>query len=765
MKIAIISLLFLVMFLSGNVNAADYSVWADLEAMSSSLTQPINFTFGVNTGSPSVKEVDIKMPSGFTYGGNVGTDVSGATFVLSGDTLRWYNVEIPADSVNYFWFRTTASNEIGEKDFNVTAIDTNDDSVLTTVPIILQDTIGPRWFTPSISPSSPATYSPGKNYYFSITWSDNVAMSNVLFENNFTGSLQNYSVLNTSNSFFYYNYYDLPATNYTWKFYGTDTYGNQNATPLYILAVRKASNPVTLTINNVTNKNTNGYYSYPVYVDVNVLGSGIASLLQDNVLVASGPGTSLSYSTSSLSFGNHTFKATIVSAINTNYTENSTGTSYNVNIIYPPPIPSPKMTITSTYSPEYKSTFSIDWSDPFDPNVFNTSLIELNITGSAKNYTMTRDGNTATLSMALPAGTFYWKVYGNNQYGSWASTGKTIFTISKAEPALSLKTTPNWIVTPSTQTSVSCNAPTGYTVNLYRNNTKVANPDNQKFLAPSGYVYICNLTAATQNYTAGFEGRLLRITNDLGDITNVDLIAKDVSISVTQGSSTFTNFKFINNGAVTQKITPTIKGLDKKYYSISPLSTDVNPGDTGSFDVTFAIDNLYPVGQKDIQFMAVVNNVTLSKTFGLKVLPSEQTANSLIDDLSNIKTQIDILGKQIDQLQADSKDISTIDTLYSSLQLDATRIENYLEQKDYFNAAVVTSSAKATMGQLKTSIESPNSAVNQAVEPASKTSPLLIVGLLVLAGGLFFVAYKFVYLKMAMKKNWDGLKKKWETKQ
>src|SRR3989344_2376782 len=562
MKIAIVSLLFLMMFLASNVNAAAvYTASVSPTILNASLTQMVNFTVSVDILSPtSVKEVDIKMPQEFTYSGDVGTDVSGATFVISGDTLRWYNFDMPLGTTNYFWFKTTAANAIGEKDFNLTAIDSSDEPVLTTLATTVQDTISPRWFTPSISPSSPATYSSGKNYYFSITWSDNVAISDVLFENNFTGSLQNYSVLNTSNSFFYYNYYDLPATNYTWKFYGTDTYGNQNATSLYILAVRKASNPVTLIINNVTNKNTNGYYSYPVYVDVNVLGSGIVSLLQDNVLVSSGPGTSLSYSTSSLSFGNHTFKATVVSAINTNYTENSTGASYNVNIVYPPPTPSPTMTITSIYSAEYKSVFSVDWSDPFDPNVFNTSLIELNITGSAKNYTMARDGNTATLSMALPAGTFYWKVYGNNQYGSWASTGKTIFTISKAEPALSLKTTPNWIVTPSTQTSVSCNAPTGYTVNLYRNNTKVANPDNQKFLAPSGYVYICNLTAATQNYTAGFEGRLLRITNDLGDITNVDLIAKDVSISVTQGSSTFTNFKFINNGAVTQKITPTIKG-------------------------------------------------------------------------------------------------------------------------------------------------------------------------------------------------------------
>ncbi len=82
----------------------------------------------------------------------------------------------------------------------------------------------------------------------------------------------------------------------------------------------------------------------------------------------------------------------------------------------------------SQYSPSL-SIFNITWQDSFQ---FNTSLIEINYTGSPINYTMVNLGsNVYSYNVTLPAGSFYWKSYGNDTANNWNATDTWYFTINK----------------------------------------------------------------------------------------------------------------------------------------------------------------------------------------------------------------------------------------------------------------------------------------------------------------------------------------------
>jgi hypothetical protein len=89
--------------------------------------------------------------------------------------------------------------------------------------------------------------------------------------------------------------------------------------------------------------------------------------------------------------------------------------------------------IPSTYSPITLSQFNITWSTG---SSISTVLLESNYSGTPVNYTMA--GSPYSYSAILPAGSFYWKSYGNDTWGNSNSTPSWNFTIAQANPNLNL---------------------------------------------------------------------------------------------------------------------------------------------------------------------------------------------------------------------------------------------------------------------------------------------------------------------------------------
>ena len=113
---------------------------------------------------------------------------------------------------------------------------------------VVNDNIAPAWSNSKTSPSS-AYYSQNQSYQFNITWQDNIAVSAVVIEHNFNGSLLNYTVNNSYNNEYYYSWLDLKAGDYTVRWHANDSAGNANKTE-FIYPVSKKQSQLRLKIDD-----------------------------------------------------------------------------------------------------------------------------------------------------------------------------------------------------------------------------------------------------------------------------------------------------------------------------------------------------------------------------------------------------------------------------------------------------------------------------------------------------------------------------------
>ncbi|MEM5879541.1 MAG: hypothetical protein QXU74_03560, partial [Candidatus Aenigmatarchaeota archaeon] len=117
----------------------------------------------------------------------------------------------------------------------------------------------PRWSNNTTYPTSPATYSPGAAYQFNITWIDNIAVDEVIFEFNSVNYSYKKGEISKTGNIYNITLRDLAAnpSGYSYKWYANDTcsLGNWNSTPSFTFVVNKASPSLSIS--------GTGTYSYP----------------------------------------------------------------------------------------------------------------------------------------------------------------------------------------------------------------------------------------------------------------------------------------------------------------------------------------------------------------------------------------------------------------------------------------------------------------------------------------------------------------------
>ncbi len=767
MRILLISLLLLV-FLSNTVMAAAFTSSVLPQTVNVSSTPFMNFTVG-NTDSLNITEVNITLPNGFSYSGNAGTGLSNSSFIAVGNTLKWHGFQLGGGSTGYFWFKASTPSSIGSYDFNISALDANNSLNSAINSVTVNDNIAPRWYNLTSSPQSPAKYSPTATYHFNVTWTDNIALSEIYFESNVSGSMQNYSAYNIG-SLFYYSYDGLAVGSYPWKFYAIDTSGNINSTQQSTLAVQKPPNLINLTVNGVTNKDTQSNYKEPVTVQVKTAGTGRVHLFQDGILVASVENTnSLDYTASALSIGSHTFKATINNLTDSNYLDNNTGVSYKVNVDWPAPKWDAMTNITPVYSQEFTSTIFVIWDDINDYNGFNASLIEMNFSGKAVNYTMLRAGETRTalFNVTLPAGSFYWKAYANNSFGKFNTTARHNFTVAKAVAPVNLEIDQlYWEVAPNTEINISCNAPSPLKVNLYRNSTRTSNPDVEAFSTEVTYLYVCNTTSGNQNYTTGSSEQLLVITSNPSRVLRLYVSASEKFVQVVQSGGNTINFQVTNKGSNTLSIEPFVIGVNKESYYVNPSVFSLKPGESTMFAVIFA-NVKEPVGDHNISFAVQFGDTVLREYFTLRVLPSAQTITSINNDLLYFKSQLDMFSAEIKKLESKGDDTASLEGLYARLESNLETMQDYADQNDYFNASALINPTKQIVSQMSNLLSTPGGSSTVTGTQKSGSLAWVVVALVVVGGVLAFVFLrKKIFASDSfteLKEGWDELKRKWEN--
>jgi hypothetical protein len=108
---------------------------------------------------------------------------------------------------------------------------------INTTPV---DEIAPKYSSASVSPTSPRTYSFNQSYTFSIRWTDNKAIGDVVFEldgKNF--SYRKGDITNTS-TIYSIKFSSLYSFNHSYRWIANDTSGNVNSTAYYGYSIKKA---------------------------------------------------------------------------------------------------------------------------------------------------------------------------------------------------------------------------------------------------------------------------------------------------------------------------------------------------------------------------------------------------------------------------------------------------------------------------------------------------------------------------------------------
>ena len=701
-------------YLVKSVSATSFTSSVTPSSLSAGSTnQLLNFTIN-NIGTSNITKVYIYPPSGFSFTGTSDSTITSKYHYTHPSDGTWLNEStigiIPSGDTEYFWVHVDTPHSTGDFNFNITVEDVDGVYNSTNIKLTLFDTTPPQYSNNITSPSSPTMYSPGKKYQFNITWTDNVAVDTVLFENNFTHPLSNDTVYNESSTYFF-NVTDLPAGTYVFRWYANDTNDSFSSTPQYIYVVDKSSNPINIWFN--TSKNKDIVITNSTTVIVNVTGIGTITLYEDDTSRQTGT-SSLSYSTvNSPLYSTNKYNFTAVASGNENYTSNSS--SYLIMVV--PNYDTSGTSIPSTYS-STASVFKIVFSSA---SGLDNVLLETDYSGSSVKYKMSNSLNTTyTYSVKLPAGSFHWQIFGNYSGYIFSLTSKKSFTISKATPSINLISSPGWTVSAGIQTEVLCViSPDFLTIKLYRNGSLVSNPDSQTFNDIGSYVYLCNSTE-TQNYSSASVSNTLTITS--APTANLSLVEVPTLVFITQNSTNTTLISVKNTGNVYQNITFSFGGINESWWTVNSTNVNLAPGSTTGFLIIFSIggENL---GNYSGIFNITSPNVTLSSNFTLQVLPSEETKAKINETINNYKIREGQLELEINQTKSEGIKTDSVELVLNQLKSKIAQAENFTKNGDYISAKNLF----GTIDNLIAATQNELAKVKQSVEQQRQSNFLIYV--------------------------------------
>jgi hypothetical protein len=494
----------------------------------------------------------------------------------------------------------------------------------------VSDLQAPQWS--NNQSSYPVTYS-AQVSVFNITWTDNVNVSSVQIEGNWSGSATNYSATlisgTTANGIWSFNA-TLPAGTFYWKSYANDTSGNKNSTDAWTFVINKADNPVTLLLNGSA-ANLTVTYGQTTNATAYATG-GSANLSRDNAPVTN-PDIRI------LGVGTYVYFANATG--NTNYSANTTGINYNLtvlqasnicNLVFDKTTPqsygtnlnvtcscaqgTPKLyrndsdvtgengifVLLGAGSWDYtcNTTGTINYTTATNSSLFTITQaanpVSLYLNGTQNNITIAygtnlnataiaafgpklwRDGSDVTsengINILLGAGYYSYKANatGNANYTN-NDTGITLFAnITPLVSTCNLNIAPGTIVTYGTQinASCSCNNPESAAM-LWRDGNDVTSENNLNVtLGVANYTYVCNVSAGI-NYTAANASSALNVTQITPDLL---LNTNTTSWTITDGTPT--NVSCISS--VTE-ITPLLwrngTAASNNWYDIQTLSTGI----------------------------------------------------------------------------------------------------------------------------------------------------------------------------------------------
>ena len=330
---------------------------------------------------------------------------------------------------------TLNSSNYGAGNFTVHVNSSQDISLYTSTPINLQaaDTSAPAWSDNKTYGYS--SYTEAGNAHFNITWQDNVAVSSVLFESNYSGIARNYSMSNAGNNIWQYGEI-LPAGTFYWKSYANDSAGNVNSTDSFIFTIDKQDSVLVLELNGAEDDITvNQSQNVAINATLYNPSDGSVIIFKNGTQVASG--IQSAYSLSSFAeTGNYNITAVYAGA--QNYSASSI--TYFVNVRDSTAPRYSNATALPSTPADYSSTqiyhFNITWQDNVN---LSKVWIQNNFTGTAANYTVNSSSGIYSYNKtAINAGSYAYKWFANDTSGNLNSTSLISYIVDKADSHIHL---------------------------------------------------------------------------------------------------------------------------------------------------------------------------------------------------------------------------------------------------------------------------------------------------------------------------------------
>jgi len=471
---------------------------------------PVFLNFSIsNTYTSNISRVEIHIPSGFTQISNIGCSLSGIfKSPSSPNPLIWENDTIGIiinGATEYFWFQLTSPDAPSGTNFtfliNLTYLDSNTQTF--EVNITVDDVDPPTYSDISYSKPNNTKYLPEANYGFQVIWRDNVGISTVLLFSNFNSST-NLTVSRFSGhekeGVYVVNFTDIAAGTYWFIWYANDTSGNWYNTSNITYVIEKADNPISVYLNDVATNYTVLENGTTLNITVLAIGSICVYRNHTELSLIKCENDRWEWN-EAMDIGVHQFLVN-VSSNNLNYSSNSSGVKFLVNVIHPrirfKDLQAPS---SLTYSPGTTYTFKVTFFSPSYPlnNISNVSFIfndEIYYLPVNK-----QDGETYTFTLRdLGVGSYNWKFCANDTQGEINCTSG-ILTIKQAVPKLDIINVQDYIA-PVNKTIIGIGCPQQIICKLYLNNTELSDNFYELNTDKPGYYIFTFNTSGNANYSA-----------------------------------------------------------------------------------------------------------------------------------------------------------------------------------------------------------------------------------------------------------------------
>lgn len=471
------------------------------------------------------------------------------------------------------------------------------------------DTAAPQWSSNKTAPTSPATYSSVQSYQFNVTWTDDIALSAVSFEHNFTGTPANYSPSGNASGEYYYDYGPLAVGTYYWKSYANDTSNKKNATSQFAYVVNREASTCSL-IFAPTSSQTYG-------TDVNASCActnpeAPTKLYRNGTDVTAENGTPIT-----LPAGDWFYNCTAGQTQNYTYAENTS--TYTIDNALP--------TLTLTVLPSSTVGYGVQ------TNVSCTASTPQVSPQLFRNGSSVNNPDNQTLA----AGIYNYTCNSTATQNYTAATTSTLLTVNKAASVVNL--TLDGIdddtavsVNQSVNITGSVVVPSSGYIELYDNGTRI-NPGSSPLTNITSYSSegIHNITVVyntTQNYTESFETHYINVTK-VPDTTPPTVAL--VSPTPVSGTLQNTDWVFVNATAIDSQSTIDACKLEFGTSNLSMtkvgsgLSVSCYKNNTGIADGTYS----YRVFANDTENNTGVspsNTITIDTTPPVGVTALAETA-------------------------------------------------------------------------------------------------------------------------------------------